>query len=146
MDQAFYAFVILEDAHRFNFVSVGKQLINKTVIFQRIGQTQFYNLALADIKDDGTLDVLTVSNNGDTKKIFATVFQCITNFLQFRPESTIVFMGSTKERTNIYHWLICRNLEKARLNFLLYGYTDGYFETFNPEACYESFAISLKNY
>nr|WP_221390909.1 hypothetical protein [Dyadobacter sp. NIV53] len=135
----------MDEAHRFDFVSVGDKHINKTVVFQQIDKTQFYNLVLADVDSDGELDVFAVSNNGDMKKILATVLQCIEMFLTSNFKATIIFYGSTSLRTNIYQWVINRELAKASLRFFVQGFDGANFVDFNPKDKYSAFAISLKN-
>lgn len=145
MDQPFYACTILDEAHRFDFVSEGKKLIHKTIVFQQIDKTHYYNLVLADVTDSGELDVYVVSNNGDMRKILGTVFQCIEVFLKINPEAMVLFYGSTEERTAIYHWAVSRELNKAVLRFTVWGFNGIDFEEFNSDSNYLAFAISLKN-
>lgn len=145
MNQPFYPFTILNEAHRFDFVSVGKEIIQKTVVFDQIDQTLLYNLMLADITDTGEEDVLVVSNNGDMKKVLTTVFQCIDVFLKLNPDAIVVFYGSTPERTDVYQWAITRELANTSARFNIQGYNGTDFENFNPKIKYFAFAISLKN-
>ena len=78
MDSPFYNFEVLEDAYRFTFKSVGRKgVIPKIIVYSKTDLPDYYNLALGDIKPDGSLDVLSKSNNGDMEKILSTVIQTL---------------------------------------------------------------------
>ncbi len=85
MNKPFYSFeeLILEGGYAYTFESVGKQgSITKLVFFQEI-EPDLYNLALVDF-DLATqaIDDMSISDNQDMAKIFATVFRIVTDFFQ----------------------------------------------------------------
>ena len=145
MDQPFYDFTVLDEAHRFDFVSEGKKIIHKIVVFQQIDKTNYYNLVLADVTNSQELDVYVVSNNGDMRRILGTVFQCIEVFLKIYSGAIVLFYGSTQERTAIYHWAVSRELSKISMRFTVRGFNGNDFEEFDPVNHYLAFAISIKN-
>ena len=88
---------------RFVFVSDGhKGCIRKRVEFTTTQWPGVYNLAFGDIQENGELDDLKNSNNGDRNKILATVLKVVTMYTDRYPERWIYFKGSTEERTRLY--------------------------------------------
>ncbi|MDZ7933794.1 MAG: hypothetical protein U5M51_02225 [Emticicia sp.] len=81
MEEPFYNFRILNDALRFEFESIGKRKLKKVILFSDTTIPNLYQLSLADINEDGSLDFLNVSNNNDRNTILATVFQTTSIFL-----------------------------------------------------------------
>jgi hypothetical protein len=69
MDKPFYDFVILEDAFRYEFTSIGEKEILKVIVYQQTDLPDFFSLTLADVLPDGSLDVFVESKNGDMEKI-----------------------------------------------------------------------------
>jgi hypothetical protein len=82
MTQPFYELTILDNAHTFNFESVGLKTIPKKILYQKTNRNPFYNLALIDVLDDGTFDDKIESKNGDMEKIMATVAQTLPLFFE----------------------------------------------------------------
>lgn len=91
MNHPFYDYTILDEHKRYDFVSIGEHIIRKTIIFYKTQHFEIYTLTLADIAEDNKLDIYTVSDNGDMKKILATVLSAITSFLEYYPNSKVVF-------------------------------------------------------
>ena len=113
MDSPFYNFDVLEDAYRFTFNSVGPNgVIPKIIIYSKTDLPDYYNLALGDVRPDGTLDVFSKSNNGDMEKILATVIQTLMVFLAYHSEANVFFAGSTPTRTRLYQ--IVRTAEAVK--------------------------------
>jgi len=88
---------------RFTFTSVGKRSIEKVVDFIPTGSPNVMNLSFGDRLPDGSIDYVTVSDNGDIRRVLATVVSIINNFTSSRPEVWIYFEGSTVERTRLYN-------------------------------------------
>jgi hypothetical protein len=82
MNQPFYNFTILNQALRFDFLSTGKNIISKSVIYTQTDVPGFYSLALLDVYPDGTSDDTSVTDNGDMEKILVTVFQTFAVFFK----------------------------------------------------------------
>jgi hypothetical protein len=87
---------------RFTFTSVGKKSIEKVVDFIPTGSPNVMNLSFGDRLPDGSIDFMTVSDNGDIRKVLATVVAIVNHFTFSRPEVAISFTGSTVERTKLY--------------------------------------------
>lgn len=144
MNEPFYEFNFIEESLCFTFDSIGKQLISKMVIFQKLDFDDYYQLALVDVLDDGSFSDTLASNNGDRNKILATVYQIITSFLGKHPNAIILFAGSTPSRTRLYQIAINSELEAAQKLFVIMGYNGLSFEVFAKNKNYEAFTISKK--
>lgn len=97
---------------RYTFVSEGKKPITKVVEFLLIQNNDLYNLGFGDLADDGTIDDIINSNNGDLVKVIATVFKIIQRFTEEFPNATVYFTGSTPNRTRLYNRVIKTNYRK----------------------------------
>ena len=75
MQHPFYEFSILDNAHRFEFESIGPRKIRKLVYFDKTDIPNFYNLSLGDQLSNGKVSFITVSNNNDRDKVIATTIQ-----------------------------------------------------------------------
>ncbi|MDZ7898366.1 MAG: hypothetical protein U5N85_10140 [Arcicella sp.] len=144
MEHPFYDFRILDDAFRYDFKSVGKIVINKTIIYQKTSIENFYSLSMGDLLSDGTLDFETRSNNGDRDTILATIIKTLQKFLEQYPESYVGFTGSSPARTRTYQILINKELNEISKKFVVEGYDSNGLEEFTINKNYEGFVISLK--
>lgn len=93
-------------AYQYTFVSDGKERIEKVVIFGSTPIPNFYNLAFGDLAPDGSIDDQIRSNNGDLVKVLATVIHIVKAFLQGHPSATVFFVGSSPNRTALYHRIL----------------------------------------
>lgn len=144
MNQPFYSFTIYEETRRFNFESIGKFTLEKVVLFSATSEPNLYQLSLADVLEDGSLDYFTVSNNGDRDKILATVIQIIIAFFEQYPDSVVAFTGSTPSRTRLYQIALARELHLINERFDVKGLNENGFENFRSNQIYDGFVISLK--
>lgn len=145
MNQPFYQFTSSLEAIRFEFDSIGKQIIPKVVIFNTKDLPGIYSLTLANLLPDGSLDDMTVSDNGDMEMILSTVFQCVQLFLDRYPKAIVAFSGSSVSRTRLYQIAIARELQEATNRFNIWGLTQDAVEPFQRNKAYEGFLISLKS-
>lgn len=145
MNQPFYEFTTSIEAQRFEFTSIGKQTVHKVVVVNITELPGIYSLTLANLMPDGSLDDMTVNDNGDMERILATVFQCVQTFLDYHPKALLAFSGSNTARTRLYRIAITRELQEARQRFNIWGLTQMAVESFEPDKSYEGFLISLKN-
>ena len=113
-------------------------------MYQETNFENFYNLTLADLQIDGTIDINTVSNNGDMVTILATVFQSLLVFFDEYPRSRVVFSGSSQSRTRLYQIALSKELHFFEDAFLIYGFKDDKIELFRRNQSYEGFVITLK--
>ncbi|MCE7070077.1 hypothetical protein LZG74_07190 [Dyadobacter sp. CY327] len=145
MDKPFYQFTVLNEAKRFDFLSIGKKSIPKTIQFHQTNRSCFFMLVLADLAPDDLLDTQTISNNGDMQTILATVFKAVDIFLAENPAAVVVFSGSNEARTRLYQIAIARELLALRERFNILGMANDEIEVFCKGKRYEAFLISLKN-
>ncbi len=84
----------------YTFNSVGKQgIITKVIVYEPVQDDILYNLAFGDYDSNtGNIDDLSVSNNGDTIKVLATVIHTIENFFQYFPNAELMIRGSSDIR------------------------------------------------
>ncbi len=131
----------------YEFVSEGpKGKIKKMVQFSETGTKDVYNLAFGDFDEESnTIDDFSVSNNGDSLKVLATVASTIYAFTEKYPNSWIFASGSTAVRTRLYRMGITNNLAEIKEDFNVYGLTEkGEWEDFIIGEDYDAFLICKK--
>jgi hypothetical protein len=132
----------------YEFVSEGpKGKIKKIVEYSETGTENVYNLAFGDF-DENTKNIndLSVTNNGDSLKVLATVASTVYAFTEKHPESWIFATGSTTVRTRLYRMGITNNIEEIKTDFDVYGLTidSNIWEEFIIGEDYEAFLITKK--
>lgn len=134
------------DFQTFEFVSVGqKGDIIKVVHYSEINIKGFYNLGFGD-KDPitGYISDLTVTNNGDSQKVLATVAATLYAFIDKHPNATVIATGSTEARTRLYRMGITNNLKAIEQDFIVLGLTETEWETFRKDIIYGAFLVRRK--
>lgn len=138
--------VASEDFRQFDFVSHGKKgSICKRVAFTMTEMDNIFNLAFGDVGEDGELDDLRVSDNGDRNKVLATVVDIVTTYTDRYPGRWILFQGSTESRTRLYRMAIGLNLEELSVKFGIYTFMDEEFVSFRKNMNVNAFLIKRKN-
>ncbi len=132
----------------FEFISEGsKGLIRKMVEYTPTGQDNVYNLAFGDY-DETTKSIndLSVTNNGDSLKVLATVASTVYAFTEKYPNAWIFATGSTDARTRLYRMGITNNLAEIQKDFKVFGLrvTDDEWEKFIVGEDYSAFLITKK--
>jgi hypothetical protein len=135
------------DLQTFEFTSEGpKGNILKVVSYSQINVKGFYNLGFGD-KDEitGFVSDLTVTNNGDSRKVLATVAATLYAFTMEKPDAAIIATGSTAARTRLYRMGIANNLEEISKDFTVLGLTESLnWEIFRKNITYGAFLIRKK--
>jgi hypothetical protein len=135
------------DLKTFEFTSEGpKGKVEKVVVYSEINLKGTYNLAFGD-KDPltGFLCDLTVTNNGDSQKVLATVAATLYAFTAENPDAYIVATGSTAARTRLYRMGITNNLESIMKDFNVYGLNETKnWESFRKNITYGAFLVHRK--
>lgn len=134
-----------EDPRLFSFYSEGPGVIKKIVSFQHslnFSGLRVDNLLLADENDDGTIDSIVDSNNGDVLKVLNTVTAIIEYYMSITQNRAIYIKGSDERRINIYQWRITKALKKDK-NLLILGqkHKNGPFEELEKHKKYIGFLI-----
>jgi hypothetical protein len=103
-------------------------------------------LSFGDIKEDGELDDLTISNNGDRNKILATIAKVVSEYTFKFPERYILFQGSTEHRTRLYRMAVSLHLEELSTTFEIFADITGErkFVRFQKGLNVKSFLIKRK--
>ena len=131
----------------FEFYSEGpKGIIKKVVAFQTTSDKNVYNLAFGDFNEQAkSIDDLSVTNNGDSLKVLATVASTVYAFAEKHPKAWIIATGSTSVRTRLYRMGITNNLAEITKYFIIFGYTnDEHWVEFEIGEDYQAFLLPKK--
>ena len=79
------------------------------------------NLGFGDLLPDGSIDDRIVSNNGDIKKVLATIVVIVKHFTSLHPQVIVHFSGSTDERTKLYTRILVMYHASFKKEFEIYG-------------------------
>jgi hypothetical protein len=132
----------------FEFVSQGpKGHIRKVVDYSYIEELGVWNLGFGDYNAiTRSIDDQIVTDNGDGRKVLATVIFTLNEFFIGHPEAIVFFTGSTERRTELYGRIIQQNIRDFSNRFLVEGVNqDGSTEAFNRSKSYFAYLISLLN-
>ena len=132
----------------YEFVSEGpKGSIKKMVEYTETATENVYNLGFGDYDEKtNSINDLSVTNNGDSLKVLATVASTVYAFIEKHPNAYILATGSTNVRTRFYRMGITNNLAKITEDFVVYGFTNkGNWEEFEVGEDYEAFLITKDN-
>ena len=130
----------------YEFTSVGpKGNVKKLVEYSPTSIENVYNLAFGDYdaEIDGINDK-SVTNNGDSQKVLATVASTVYAFTGKYPDAWIHASGSTTVRTRLYRMGITNNITEIAFDFHVYGLKGEEWEEFVVGEDYEAFLITRK--
>ena len=151
MNNPKYQYKSEQKLRHFEFISEGpKGLIHKMVEYTETGQKNVFNLAFGDYdRTTKSIDDLSITNNGDSLKVLATVASTVYAFTEKYPASWIFATGSTSARTRLYRMGITNNLAEIQADFMVFGLRveDNEWEEFIVGEDYDAFLITkTKNY
>jgi hypothetical protein len=140
---------ISNDHSTYKFMSNGPNgSIYKIIVFPNFfPDSNIYNMALGDVLADNKVSDTNISNNGDIRKIFATVAKILTEYITIFPDRTIFFQGSDDigKRSSVYHRAISQYYHLMENEFIFEGVTQNDVkEPFNPESKYQFFLVRRK--
>lgn len=147
LKQPKYHYKSEENFEFFEFYSEGaKGIIKKVVEYQKTSDENVYNLAFGDYADKtNTINDLTVTTNGDSLKVLATVASTVYAFIEKHPNVSIIATGSTAVRTRLYRMGITNNLNEISEDFIIFKYTeDERWVEFEIGEDYEAFLVIKK--
>lgn len=132
----------------FEFLSEGRKgKIVKVIQFQQMNIPNLYNLALGDKNHEtGQLDDKTVTDNGDSEKVLATVVAAIYAFADKYPHVWVYATGSTEARSRLYRMGINKYFEIVETDFHIMGEQENEWEWYEKGKSYQAFAVSRKKY
>ena len=132
----------------YDFYSIGpKGRIRKVVRFRTMTSqgAPCYNLSFGDWNSrNEKLDDSTVTNNGDTEKVLATVAAIVVNFTTFFPEAMVYAEGLNAARTRRYQMGISKLLNEIQKTFNVYGRIDKSWKPFRKNENYNAFLVTRK--
>ncbi len=123
MNKPKYLYKTEERLMIFEFISEGtKGLVKKMITYTFTGTENVYNLGFGDYDETSKcIDDKSVTNNGDSQKVLATVSSTIYAFTEKYPNAWIFATGSTSIRTRLYRMGITTNIEEIKIDFDVYG-------------------------
>ena len=130
----------------YEFVSIGpKGAITKAVRYREINVKDVYNLGFGDVESGtGFINDRVATNNGDSKKVLATVARTLYLFTEHHPNTIVFATGSNEARTRLYRMGITSNLEAIEKDFDVLGLTEEDWEPFQKDVIYLAFAVRRK--
>jgi hypothetical protein len=142
-----YEYTTGSDSHNYVFESIGiKGKIKKIVQYTEMNIKGYYNLGFGDF-NERTLDIddKVLTNNGDARKVLATVVSTLYAFTAKFPEYYVFATGSTESRTRLYKMGISNHYEELKNDFEVYGLTnEEIFEEFRIGKDYIGFLVKRK--
>ena len=145
-----YTYLKRESYKEYGFYSEGPRgRVLKVVRFARISPNVAfcYNLSFGDWSESQqSMDDRSITNNGDTEKVLATVAAVVVDFTRIFPQAVIYAMGGNPARTRRYQMGINKMLEEIEKTFYVYGGKDGLWGTFRKNINYDAFVIQRKEY
>jgi len=136
-----------EQLETFEFVSIGsKGRIYKMVHYFKTNYKGLYTLAFGDKNlTTGELNDLSISNNGDSEKVLATVVATLYVFFDEHPDAIVYATGSTNSRTRLYQMGINKYFDTSQNDFKIFGELEGRWELFEKGKNYTAFLVKFKN-
>lgn len=122
-----------------------KGKIPKIIKFSETHLKDFYNLGFGDKNlETGEIDDLSVSNNGDSEKVLATIVSAVYAFTDKYRNAWVYATGSTQVRTRLYRMGISKHLEQAKEDFDIFGLLNDEWVDFEKGIDFDAFLIKRK--
>lgn len=144
-----YGIEISDRAFTFEFDSIGPRgCIRKVVQFAPLAGEALFNLGFGDKNSEtGDFDDTSVTDNGDTEKVLATVATVVYLFCDRFPLARIFATGSTPARTRLYRMGINKHYRLAVKDFYILGQRpDDEWELFQKNKAYQAFIVTRKGF
>ena len=136
-----------EEMFFYEFSSEGPRgSVKKIVQYSKTSTENVFNLGFGDYNEElKSIDDLSVTNNGDSLKVLATVASTVYAFTNKYPNAWILATGSTAVRTRLYRMGITNNLAEISEDFEIFGYdAKGNWVKFVTGEDYEAFLLTRK--
>lgn len=147
MNQPSYDVLTSEDRLHYEFISTGSNgNIRKVVEYTYMSQLTMWNLGFGDFDVmTGAVSDSIISNNGDGKKVMATVVKTLLDFFSQRPQETVIFTGSDERRTIVYNRVVRQYYVDFSDRLLITGLTEqGIEEAIETSVDYIAFIVRSK--
>ena len=129
----------------FEFLSEGRRgKIIKVIQFQPMNYPNLYNLAFGDRKPSGEIDDISVTDNGDSEKVLATVVAAVYAFVDKHPDAWVYATGTTEARTRLYRMGINKYFDIVQADFEIMGEQQNEWEWYEKGKDYQAFAVQRK--
>lgn len=142
-----YPVVASDSSFVYEFVSEGKNgKVAKVIIYSETHIHNLFNLVLGDKNlETGEIDDTVTTNNGDSRKVLATVASTLYSFTEKFPDVMIFAEGSTRSRTRLYKIGISNHLNLITPYFEVFGLTlKDKWEQFVSTSNYSAFLVKRK--
>ncbi len=143
-----YIYTTDDEKLLYDFYSIGnKGTIAKIVIYE-IANFNHFNLAFGDydaVREE--INEISITNNGDTIKVLATVIETIKVFFQTYPYAILDIRGSTTIRTKLYQKIIRDNWAEIETEFRILAFKNDRTKPEIPDFTqeYQLFQITKKH-
>lgn len=117
------------------------------VEYSETGRENVFNLAFGDYDEETkSINDLSVTNNGDSLKVLATVASTVYAFTEKNPRAMIFATGSSDARTRLYRMGITNHLFEIQKDFDVFGLRidDNIWEKFITGEDYEAFLLTKR--
>lgn len=105
-----------------------------------------YNLAFGERNpENGEIDDMIVTDNGDSEKVLATVVAALYAFADKHPSTWIYATGSSVARTRLYRMGINKYFDFVQADFHIMGEHQSEWEWYKKGEDYQAFAVQRKN-
>ena len=140
-----YSYKVNDNFLDYEFTSIGpKGYIKKVARFTRLAGNIF-SLGFGDLQEKtDDIDDMTVTNNGDSRKVLATVAHIVYDFTAKHPNARIIARGSTASRTRLYRMGITNHWNEINSDFKLFGRKNKIWQAFEIGKEYDTFLIQRR--
>lgn len=147
MNHPGYDLTVSEDRLRYDFASEGPRgSIRKVIEYSYVPWLGMWNLGFGDFDTaTGQVSDSIITDNGDGRKVMATVIRTVPDFFSFRPGETVIFTGSDERRTRIYKRIILQYSAEFSDHFIIRGLdSNGDEHSIETDSHYIAFTIKQK--
>lgn len=132
----------------YEFISVGRHgHIKKIIALTPFSEgSSLYNLGFGDLVEaTGDWTDKRISNNGDRRKVLATVAAAVADFLNWHPNAAVYARGNEAMKNHLYRRGIESVFSEIEHQYEIQGYTESNeWEPFKQDRPYEAFLIQHK--
>lgn len=109
------------------------------------GGESYFNLGFGDFNEKtGRPDDKIISDNGDMRRVLATVVSTLDIFFTEFPEAIVHITGSDGIRNNYYQKLVRDYSDKILTRYAVQGFKNDRIEDFKPKTDYGFLLVRLK--
>jgi hypothetical protein len=131
----------------FEFTSAGpKGFVRKIILYSPTEVRNYFNLGFGDMDMvSGEISDRSITNNGDSLQVLATVAYTVYVFTARYPNACIIAKGSTPARTRLYRMGLANQLTEVATDFEVYGRRNNRWQVFRKNVDYSAFMVRRKH-